>query len=70
MLGEEIRKARIAAKLTQEQLAFRTGLSRQYVSLLELDAKSPTVKVLLRICTALGTSAGKMIARVERSSRE
>ena len=68
MLGEEIRKARIDAGLTQEKLAFKAGVSRQYVSLLELDEKSPTVNMLVRLCRAMGTSAGKIVARIEKAS--
>lgn len=67
MLGEEIRKARLKAGLTQEQLAFEAEVSRQYVSLLELNQKSPTVDVLMRLCRAMGVSAGRMISRVERA---
>ncbi len=67
MLGEELRKARLKAGMTQEQLAFEADVSRQYVSLLELNEKSPTVDVLLRICKAMGTSAGKLIMKVEQS---
>ncbi len=65
MLGEQIRKARLKADLTQEELARRAGLSRNYVSLLEQDAKSPTIKMLLRICKALGVKASRIIARIE-----
>ena len=39
MMGEELRKARVRAGLTQEQLSFRAGLSRPYVSQLERDLK-------------------------------
>jgi transcriptional regulator with XRE-family HTH domain len=67
MLGEELRKARTASGLTQEELAFRADISRNYVSLLELGQKSPTVQILLRICKALGIKASKLIARVERT---
>lgn len=67
MLGEELRKARMRAGLTQEELAFRADISRNYVSLLELGEKSPTVQVLLRICKALGVRASAVIARIERS---
>ena len=66
MLGIEIRKARLAAGLTQEELAFKADISRNYVSLLELDEKSPTVQVLMRICRALGVKASRIIARIER----
>jgi transcriptional regulator with XRE-family HTH domain len=65
MLGEEIRKARLAANLTQEQLAFNAEISRNYVSLLELNQKSPTVDVLLRIARAVGIRASTLVARVE-----
>jgi transcriptional regulator with XRE-family HTH domain len=52
--------------LTQEELAFKADISRNYVSLLELGEKSPTVQILLRICKALGVRASTIIARVER----
>jgi transcriptional regulator with XRE-family HTH domain len=68
MLGEEIRKARTKVGLTQEKLAFKAGISRQYVSLLELDEKSPTVDMLLRLCKAMNASAADIIARVEKAS--
>jgi transcriptional regulator with XRE-family HTH domain len=51
--------------MTQEELAFKAGVDRTYVSQLEHDKKSPTVAVLFRICDALGTAASKMLARVE-----
>jgi transcriptional regulator with XRE-family HTH domain len=66
-LGKELRKARLAAGLTQEELAFKADISRNYVSLLELDEKSPTVQVLLRICKALGVKASAVLARIERT---
>lgn len=64
-LGGELKRARLAAGVTQEELAFKAEISRNYVSLLELDQKSPTVQVLLKICKALGTKASKIISRVE-----
>jgi transcriptional regulator with XRE-family HTH domain len=69
MLGEELKKARQAANLTQEKLSFEAGLDRTYISHLEHDKKSPTVDVLFRICRALGISASELLARVERAER-
>ena len=66
MLGNELRIARERAGLTQEQLAFKAGIDRTYVSMLERDKKSPTIKMLIRICKAMGVSASRLIARVER----
>ena len=67
MLGEELRTARTKAGLTQEELAFEAEISRNYVSLLELNQKSPTLDVLFRICEALEISAGELIGRVEQN---
>ena len=69
MLGDEIRKARLAAKMTQEQLGFEADISRNYVSLLELNQKSPTIDVLLRIARALGIRASTLIATIEVRDR-
>jgi transcriptional regulator with XRE-family HTH domain len=66
VLGDEIRKARVAAGLTQEELAFKAKLSRNYVSLLELDAKSPTVETLARLCKPLNVKVSALIARTEK----
>ncbi len=67
MLGDELRKARERAGLTQEQLSFRAGLSRPYVSILERGLKSPSLETLFLICEALGVSASAVVRRVERS---
>lgn len=66
-LGAELSKARRAADLTQEQLAFSAGLDRAYISQLENDHKSPTVAVLFRICDSLGIAASELLSRVERT---
>ncbi len=66
MLGAEIRKARLKAGLTQEQLAFAAKLDRTYISMLENDRVSlPTLTVLFRLCDALGVRASTIVARLE-----
>ncbi|MBW3597630.1 MAG: helix-turn-helix domain-containing protein [Planctomycetes bacterium] len=67
MLGEELRKARRDAKLSQEQLSFEAEVDRTYISELENNKKSPTLDVLFRLCDAMGIRASELIARVERS---
>lgn len=66
MLGDELKKARLKAGLTQEQVAARARISREYVSQLERNRQSPTVDMLLRVCRILGTSASRIIATVEK----
>jgi transcriptional regulator with XRE-family HTH domain len=65
MIGEEIRRVRERAGLTQEELAFRADLSRNYISLLELNRKSPTIQVLFRICKVLSIKPSTLISRIE-----
>ena len=69
MMGEELRKARERAGLTQEQLSFRAGLSRPYVSQLERNLKSPTVATLFLICDALDVSAADVVGRVDAARK-
>lgn len=69
MLGKELRKARQAAGMTQEQLAFDAGLDRTYISYLEHDKYSPTLDALFRICDALGIPAAELVARVDKGRR-
>jgi len=45
-------------------------LSRNYISLLELDQKSPTVETLLRLAKALGVRASSLIAIVEAEASD
>jgi transcriptional regulator with XRE-family HTH domain len=66
-LGAELKKAREEAEMTQEEVSVAARIDRAYLSLLENDHKSPTVDMLFRICKAIGVSASKIIARVERS---
>jgi transcriptional regulator with XRE-family HTH domain len=65
VLGKLLREAREKAGLSQEDLAARARVHRTYISLLERDKKSPTLKVLLRICKALGVPAADLVAKLE-----
>lgn len=65
-LGEELQAARQGAGMTQEALSSAAKVDRSYISQLERNLKSPTVDTLLRLCRAMGVSAGKIIVRVEQ----
>jgi transcriptional regulator with XRE-family HTH domain len=65
MLGKFLRKARKDAGLSQEALAARAHIDRSYLSELERDEGSPTVQLLIRLCAAMGVSAGKIISQIE-----
>jgi transcriptional regulator with XRE-family HTH domain len=69
MMGDELRESRERVGLTQEELSFRAGLSRPYISQLERNLKSPTVDTLFLTCDALGISAAELIGRVDAARR-
>ncbi|MFI7127108.1 helix-turn-helix domain-containing protein [Nonomuraea sp. NPDC050153] len=60
-LGLRIRTERRARGLTVERLAALSGISRSMVSEVERGAKTPTVLVLDRLATALGTSIARLL---------
>jgi len=70
MLGNELKKARLKAGLTQEQVAAQAQISREYVSQLERNRQSPTVDMLLRVCRILGVPASRIVAKIEMSTPE
>ena len=69
MLGNELKKAREEAGLTQEQLSYAAAIDRTYISQLENNRKSPTVDVLFRLCDALGVSVSGLLAKVETTRK-
>jgi transcriptional regulator with XRE-family HTH domain len=69
MFGEELRKARLRAGLTQQALADRAGLHYTYISQLEHDKYSPTLDAFFRLCDALGVSPARLIGRIDRKRK-
>jgi transcriptional regulator with XRE-family HTH domain len=64
VLSKELRKARLAAGLTQEQLAARASISREYVNYLEQGKRQPTVAVFIRLCKALKVYPPELLKRI------
>jgi HTH-type transcriptional regulator / antitoxin HipB len=48
-MGEILKEARKKANLTQEELAFRIGSKRSYISRIERDASSVKLSTLIKI---------------------
>lgn len=53
MVGQNVRRLRIAAGLSQAALAERMNVDRAYVSGLELGQRNPTILTLWHISRAL-----------------
>ncbi|MEN5115493.1 helix-turn-helix transcriptional regulator [Brevundimonas diminuta] len=60
-LGKRVRELRIAADLSQEELAFRANMKRSYVSDLERGTRNPSVRALGRLATALGVRPSALL---------
>ncbi|MBD2183110.1 helix-turn-helix transcriptional regulator [Planktothrix sp. FACHB-1355] len=67
LLGVEIQRLRTAKRWSQEHLAEVANLHRTYISQLERGLKSPSVRVLYQIATALGVTMSALLEAVEES---
>lgn len=64
-LAAELKARRGELGLSQEELAFRCGLDRPYVSLIEVARKQPTLSVIWRIADGLELSASEFAANID-----
>lgn len=62
-LGERIKALRTRLKLTIEDLAARSGVSRAMISKIERGESSATAQLLGRLCAALGVTLSALFAR-------
>ena len=68
-LGRAIRDYRHVRALSQEELAFRSGLHRTYVGGIERGERNPSYTNIRRLADALGVSASELLARAEGRER-
>ncbi len=64
-LGSRVRELRLAAGLTQKQLADSVSTSQSAIARLELGGSSPRLDTLARLSEALG---GRLVVRIEVGS--
>lgn len=60
-IGQQIKRAREAARLTQEQLSEILDCSPQYISLMENGRYGISVKMLRKLCTSLNISSDSIL---------
>ena len=61
LFGTAVRTRRMAAGLSQEELAERAGLHPTYVSMVERGVRNPTLDVSARIAKALKVPLPKLL---------
>lgn len=65
IFGSILKRHRTLANVSQEELAFRAGVDRTYISRLERGVRQPTITTLIGLGAALGTSATELVKETE-----
>ncbi|MBY8821055.1 helix-turn-helix domain-containing protein [Sphingomonas colocasiae] len=70
IFGNNVRQARVASGMSQEELAFQAGLARSYMSDVERGRRNPTVKIVGQIAAALKVSASVLVEGIPEDIAE
>lgn len=68
LFASQIRRARQELRLSQEELAERSGLHRTYISGLERQTRNPSLQVIERLSAALGKEPFELLRPLDPSS--
>jgi len=60
-VGKKIKEIRKQKSLSQEELAFRSGLHRTYISDIERGSRNVSVKNIEKIARALGVKSSELL---------
>lgn len=58
--GERVRELRLARGLSQEELAFKSGMHRTYLGGVERGERNPSLKNIVAIAEALGITPSQL----------
>lgn len=64
--GQVLRKLRLAAGLSQEQLGLESGVQRNFISLIETGQNQPTITTTFKLATALNVRPSKLVLESEK----
>ena len=59
--GVILRKYRLERELTLEQLGERVGVAHSFIHRLETGNKQPSLRMVLKLATALGVRPGELV---------
>lgn len=65
VFGKVLRRHRSNLNVSQEELAFRAGVDRTFVSRIERGLRQPTITTLIGLDLALGVSAADLVRETE-----
>jgi transcriptional regulator with XRE-family HTH domain len=70
LLARNVRRIRVAKGISQERLAFDSGIDRSYLGGIEREAENPTVDLLGRLAATLDVPLGELFAEVGRHEQK
>ncbi|CAM8349174.1 couple_hipB, transcriptional regulator, y4mF family [Candidatus Methylopumilus planktonicus] len=65
--GKSLKSRRLSENLSQEQLGLKSGLSRPYISELEMGKKDPSLFTIFKLADALKVKPSFFINEVEQA---
>ena len=68
LLAWNLRRLRVERGVSQEALAYETGIDRAYVGGLERKSHNPTIDLLERLASALEADISEFFVKVPRGS--
>jgi transcriptional regulator with XRE-family HTH domain len=65
--GKTLKSRRCSSNLSQEQLGLKSGLSRPYISELEMGKKDPSLFTIFKLADALKVNPSFFINEIEQA---
>lgn len=65
LVGHNVRRLRVSKSISQERLAFDSGVDRSYLGGMERGEENPTVDVLERLAVILDVPLSELFADVD-----
>jgi transcriptional regulator with XRE-family HTH domain len=63
--GAALRRVRLSAGMSQEQLGLEAGVQRNFISGIETGQNQPTIGTISKLARALSMKASELVAEVE-----
>lgn len=70
LVGRNVRRVRVQKGISQERLAFDSGVDRSYLGGMERGEANPTVDILDRLAATLGVPLAEIFAEFGENSPE
>jgi transcriptional regulator with XRE-family HTH domain len=62
LVGRNVRRLRVARDISQERLAFDSGVDRSYLGGVERGEENPTIDILDRLAATLAVHVSELLA--------